>query len=242
MEKVKQRMRQLKDSIEEAQERETDANNAIKELDAKVDIWGGEKTTLQSRINVVQAEYEKILVRLKESEEKLDEAVARSEESELVRKELAETEVDDFERYEEIESNLKAATLSKENADHLVVESERKVIVLQRDVARMQEKYEKYTERADDLQERLDNYKDEMHELEGKDRDASEREEESEEKIKFLETQLREILSTAETHERNAAKQERLRDKIEDEIGTWEEKREVIRREMEETMGGLIED
>ena len=242
MEKVKQRMRQLKDSIEDAQQRETDANNKIKDLDAKVDIWGGEKTTLQSRVNVVQAEYEKILERLKENEMKLDAAVARTEESEEVRKELAETEVDDFERYEEIESTLKAAMLSKENADHLVVEAERKVIVLERDVARTQDKYEKYSQRADELQERLDTFGDEMHDLEGKDRDASERESENEEKIKFLETQLREVSSTAETHERNVGKQERLRDKLNEEIDTWKEKREGIRHEMEEVMGELIND
>ena len=242
MQQVKERIRQLKDSIEDAQERETDAKNQIKELDAKVDKCGGEITTLQSRINVVRTEYEKISERLKENEDKLDSAVARTEESEVHRKQLAETEVDDFERYEEIENASKAATLAKENADHLVVEAERKVVVLERDLARVQEKYDKFAERGDELKERLDGFTEELRDLEEKDRDASERENASEEKMKFLETQLRDILSMAETNERNVGKQERLRDKLEEEISTWNSKREEIRHEMEEAMGGLLDE
>ena len=232
-------MKQLKDSIEDAQERETNAKNQTKELEAKVDIWGGEITTLQSRINVVQAEYEKILVRLKESEEKLETAVARTEESEVRRKQLAETEVDDFERSEEIENTLKAAAVSKENADHLVVEAERKVVVLERDLERVQEKYEKYMKRGDELAESLENFTDEMRELEEKDRDASERENDQEDKVKFLDTQFREMSSTAETHERNVTKLERLRDKLMDEIDIWNNKRDEVNRELEE-MGALL--
>ena len=242
MEKVKERMKQLKDAIEDAQQRETDAKNAIKKLDAKVDIWEGEKTTLLSRIIVVKAEHEKISERLEEREAKLDDAESRTEESEVRRKQLAETEVDDFERSEEIESTLKAATVSKENADHLLVDAERKEIILEGDVARIQEKYEKFTVQVDDLQERLDSYTSEIRELEENDREASDRESVSEEKMKFLEKQIREVVSTAETHERNVGKQERLRDKLSDEICTWKDRREEIRHEMEEAMGGLLDD
>lgn len=234
-------MRQLKDSIEDAQQREMDALNAAKELDAKADIWEGEKTTLQSRINVVKTEYEKILKRLDESETKLDEAEAKTEISEKSRKLLAETEVDDFERHEEIESTLKAAAESKESADYLVVEAERKKIVLEQDLERMQEKHEKFAERCEELEKRLEESATEMRDLEEWDYDSSERENVSEEKIAFLEGQLREVRSTIEIHERDAAKLERSRDKLGDEIESWKEKREEVLQQLEE-FGALIND
>ena len=242
MEKVKERLQKLKDGIELAEQRETDAKNGIKELEAKVDILGGEKTTLKSRINVVQAQFNKIQDRLKDSEEKLEATLARTEDSEAIRQELAESEVDDFERSDEVENALKAAAIAKESAAQLVVESERKVVVLTGDLERVEERYETAMLRGDELKERLDGFKEEMYLLENKDRDASDRENVSEEKIKFLETQLREIMSTAETHERDVGKQERLHDTLHTEIQNWKDKREEIRHEMDVVAGGLLDD
>ncbi|XP_028402433.1 uncharacterized protein LOC114525370, partial [Dendronephthya gigantea] len=241
MEKVKKSLQKLKDGIEAAEQRETDAKNAIKELDAKVDKFHGEKTTLESRIKVVQDQIDKIEARLEESEKKLQAAIDRTEHSEVRRKELAETEVDDFERSEEVENALKATAIAKESAGQSVVESKRKVVVLTGDVKRVEERYEVAKNREDALTEQLEKLKEDIFLLENSDRDASDRENESEVKIKFLETQLAETKSTIESHERNVRKQERLHDTLRDEIETWEGKREEVRHEMEEVAGTLLE-
>lgn len=242
IELVKQRMAEMRDRIDSAEEREKDAKNHIREINEKIAILGGEKTTLESRIKVVQTEYDKKLERLEESKNKLDLALARADESEVRRKELADTEVDDFERHEDVESTLKAAAVSKEKADLAVVESKSKELILKGDLERTCEKYDRFTKRVEELKEQLDDCSKQMQTLEEKDRDASERENMSEEKVKFLETQLREALQTAETHERSVGKLERLKEKLNDDISDFKEKHDEIRHEMEEAMGGLLDD
>ena len=242
MNKVKERMRQLKDALELAEQREMDAKTATREVETKLDVLEGEKTTLISRINVMSAELDKINERLYERSEKLDVALERSEESEVRRKQLAETEVDDFERSEEAESTLKAASVMKEDAERMAVEAERKVLVLEGDLARAHEKHEKFVKRIVELTEEVTNGSQRIRVLEEKDRDASEREDINEEKAKFLETQVQETLTAAETLERQVGKLERLRDQLGLEIDSWIDKREEIRREMEEAMGSILDD
>ncbi|XP_046857961.1 meiosis-specific nuclear structural protein 1-like [Xenia sp. Carnegie-2017] len=241
MEKVKERIRLLKDKIEDAEQREADDALATKELEAKIDILGGEKTTLLSRINVVKADLLKVKNQLDEKETKLDDALARNENSEIRVKELADTEVDGYERSDKIESTLKEAAINKERADHMLVEAERKSI-LEQELVRIEEKYEKEQERGDELKKTLDGYTDQMRDLEEKDRDASEREDVSEDRMKFLESQIRVTLSSAESHEREAVKLENLNATLNDEVKSFKEKYENVLREMDEGMEDLIND
>lgn len=242
MEKVKERIRLLKDKIEDAEQREADDTLATKELEAKIDILGGEKTTLLSRINVVKADLLKVKNQLDEKEAKLDDALARNENSEIRVKELADTEVDGYERSDKIESTLKEAAINKERADHMLVEAERKKLILEQEFVRIEEKYEKEQERGDELKKTLDGYTDQMRDLQEKDRDASEREDVSEDKMKSLESQIRVTLSSAESHEREAVKLENLNATLNDEIKSFKEKYENVLREMDEGMEDLIND
>lgn len=232
----------MKDAIEEAQQRETDAKNGVRELEAKVDKLEGERTTLLSRINVVGAEFERISERLDESNDQLDDALARSEQSEVRRKQLADTEVDDFERTSELENLVKAASVRRETAEHLVVEGERKLLILERDLARAHEKYENFAERIEGLSERVSDTSKSIKELEKKDESASEREDLKEEEVKFLETQLQQSLAKSEASERDVGKLERLKDVLTHEISKEKGKLADIQHQMEDAMGDILDD
>lgn len=241
MDKIKERMRQLKESIEQAEQREVDAKCKTKEVDAKFDKSGGDKTTLESRINVVRAELVKVRERLAEGNEKLEDALERSERSEVRRKQLAETEVDDFEYTEEVSSAVKTAGTARESGELLVAEAERKVVVLEADLARTDEKRTKFATRVEKLNAEIVDVRDEIRALKEKDIDASEREDESEDKAKFLEAQVRQVIARVDEKERDAVKLKREHGDVELKIESWQKKLKQVKEQKEE-IGDIDDD
>ena len=241
MDKLKERMKQLKDAIEQAEQRELDAKNSTKEVDEKFDKKGGERTTLASRINVVRAELVKIRKRLAEANEKLEDAEDRCSCSEVHRRQLAVAEMDDFEFSEEVGNAVKTAAMTRTSAEHSVAEAERKVVVLEADVSKADKKRKKFVARVDKLSTEIAEVGEKIRALKAKDLDASEREDVSEDKAKFLEAQVRQTLANAEARERQAVTSGRARDELELEIETWIEKLENVKEQMDE-MGSILGD
>ena len=234
MDKLKGRMKQLKNDIEEVEQREFDAKNSTKEVEEKFEKKEGERTTLASRINVVRAELVKIRKRLAEANEKLEDAEDRSSHSEVRRKQLAVTEVDDFDYSEEVGSAVKTAATTRTSAEHTVAEAERKVVVLEADLSRADKKREAFVARVDALSTKIAQIGDEIRALTDADLDASQREDVSEDKAKFLEAQVRQTLAKAEAQERQNVTSGRTCDELKLEIGTWIEKLENVNEQMDE--------
>merc|ERR1712013_217083 len=123
---------------------------------------------------------------------KLKEITEQSEEIEASREELESKEQEGDERTEELESNLKDMKRTVEMNLLKVVEGDRKNNVCNNEIAKLREKAEKNEAIVTTLEEQIEGFGKRLEELEELEGAAGEREDLNEEKVTFLEGQLKE--------------------------------------------------
>merc|ERR1719495_2236414 len=137
---------------------------------------------------------------------------------------------------EELELNLKETTRSVELNELKVVEGDRRKMVCDNEIAKLTEKAEKSEARVASLEEQIENHGKRLEELEETEGAAGEREALNEEKVNFLERQLKETEGRADAAERMHAVLTNVIVEIETEIASWTKKTddmEVLMKDMD---------
>ena len=119
-----------------------------------------------------------------------------------------------------------------EEAHTVMVESERKMTVLENELQRTLERCAVGDVRVSTLEGNINMCGGEIRTLEDRDNDAAEREQLSEEKMKFLEDQMREVEERAEMGEREVGKMERIAAEVLNEIAGWKKKTKDVTDEV----------
>lgn len=240
MDKVREKMQALKDKIEEAEERELMAKAEMKDAEARAYQHESDLDSMQNRMALIEKDLAKTTKQLDEKREKLEQLENKQEEdSEVVRK-LEGVELDGDERLIELEEMLKEATAQADQFDHRNIEIIQKLQQTESELAKQRARADAAEALLEKLQTSVDEAGDNLKNLEMKDSNASQWEAETEEKIQFLEEQLKEILAQAEDTERRCAPLERTLDEHSVQIEEFRRKKEEVEKEMEE-MAELVE-
>ena len=125
-----------------------------------------------------------------------------------------------------------------------LVEVKRKAVVLKRDIERVSEKAETHEKRMNVLEDTIQSTGESLRVLEDRELESSDKEALNEEKIAFLEGQMKEAEIRLEAADRQAQNLERVLLDTDNERNTWIQKREAIEKEMAdiEAMESLGED
>lgn len=242
MNKIKEKMTTLKESIDRADEREADAKSELKEAEARAEHQANEAEAIRRRIKLLSAELAKVEERVDEQQERLDHVTQKGEKEEMVRKELEEVETEGDEKITELESLIVEASKEREEKTNVLNEAKRREVVLQRDLQTAVDREEKSMSTVRQLEKSLDRITEKMQNLEQADEEASEREQVTEEKMLFLGEQLKDANSRVDTAEREIGKLERTADSIMEEINSWKGKKKELEEEMQEITAIADED
>ena len=232
--KVRERMQKVKDKIDDCEQREYEAKSALKTVQAEAYTHEQDRDSLSNRIEMLEKDYEKLMERLEEKQARLDLLEDKLEEEGSIVKELTSSEMEGDEKLNDLEFTVKEAWKEASITEHSCHELENRLAQTQNELDKVRGRYnfamEKIERHENILSEAGENVKD----LQMKDEDASEREIESEEKIAFLQEQLKETLASAEDAERRAAPLDRSIDELSDGIEKYIRLKEKVESEMEE--------
>lgn len=239
--KLKERLQEMKDKIDEAEQRAQEAKSQLKEAEDNAERNQIEADGIRRRIKLLSKEYTKVLDRLEELEAKLGRASEKGEKEEEARRNLEENEMEGDEKVAEIETNLREALEMVEETQHRLTEAKRKEIVLRKDNKTAVERYTIAERKVDKMSSNLENIAEKAKNLEMFEDESFEREQINEEKIIFLEGQVKEEEQRLEDAEGREKTMKRHRDGIEDEIGQWQEKMKELQKEME-NLTSIVDD
>ena len=235
---IKKRIANLKVSIDDAEEREANAKGDLVYATDRQIKNETEARSLRNRVQTLQAEMARVTGKKSDILSQLDENAQRSEQSESNRKRLEEKEEEDFERSREIEEaakNMKYDLEEKENRYKEATLREKAVI---NDLKRVDENLERSLAKENELQKQLDDFAGSTDSLESNVNSLSEKEDDLQEKISFLDDQLKQV--SALLDEKNGAikTSERMRDRLLDELKREREKIADVERQFKEIEEG----
>jgi len=230
--KLRAKLKEITEYIETADQRKTDAKHAIVEASARLEKAETEVQSSRRRICLIEEDLKVTSERLQTAEEKLKTSTDTADECETTRQELETKESEDDEKIQNLEEKIKEMKRTLELNELKCVESQRKQTVYTRDIERIREKADGFETRVKLLEETIANHGQSLQELETREGEAGDREQLNEEKLHFLEGQLKETEVRAEAAERGCAVAERNILETENEINSWIQKREEIEREM----------
>jgi len=230
--KLRNKLKEITEYIETADQRKTDAKHAIVEASARLEKAETEVQSSRRRICLIQTDLNDASERLQTAEEKLKVSNDTTDDCENTRQELETKESEDDEKIQKLEEQIKEMKRTLELNELKCVESQRKQTVYTRDIEKVKEKADGFETRVKLLEETIANHGQSLQELETREGEAGDREQLNEEKLHFLEGQLKETEVRAEAAERGCAVAERNILETENEINAWIQKREEIEREM----------
>jgi len=230
--KLRGKLKEITEHIDEADQSKVDAVQSTGDAVSRLEKLETELQSSQRRTQLVAKDLSDINERLAVAEEKLNKATEQSEEIEASREELESKEQEGDERTEELESNLKDMKRTVEMNLLKVVEGDRKNNVCNNEIAKLREKAEKNEAIVATLEEQIEGFGKRLEELEETEGAAGEREDLNEEKVTFLEGQLKETETRADAAERMHAVLSNVIVEMETEIAGWTQK--IV--DMEHTM------
>ena len=235
---IKKRISDLKISIEDAEERENNAKAELVLATRRHINSETEARSLRNRLQTLQDEVERVTGKKSDILSQLDENAQRSELSESNRKRLAEKEEEDFERSREIEETAKNMKYDLEEKENRHKEATLREKALINDLKRVEENLERSLAKENELQKQLDDYAGSTGSLESNVNSLNEKEDDLQEKISFLDDQLKQV--SALLDEKNGAikTSERMRDRLQDELQREREKIAEVEREFKEIEEG----
>lgn len=235
--KVKERVSELQGEIDAAETRETDAIHELREALTRLEKAEAELATHDRRIKLLQAELNASTTRYDDSAGKLNKVEGDTSGIEDRRKELEDNEVEGDERLQDLEERAKEARRMLEENEVKLTEIKRKEVVLKRDIIRVVEKGETSEKRVNLLENTIQSTGENLRNLEEREDEASEKEALNEDKIAFLECQMKEAEVRLEAADRQVQNLERVILDTENEKNGWVSKRKVIEDEMENIDG-----
>lgn len=218
MGKLRAKLKEITEHIDEAEAAKTDASHANIEAIARLEKHDTELQSAQRRVKLVQKDLTDVTERLKGQEKKLKSTTKQSEEIEETREELETKEAEGDEHVEELETQLKEMRRTVELNALRVVDGERKIQVCTNEIAKTQDKATKNEGRVANLEELIQTHGKNLEELEDREGEAGDRESLNEEKHNFLTGQLKETETRAEAAERMHAVSTNLVVETENEI------------------------
>lgn len=226
-------MSKYKEEIDEAEERELAAKNELLDAESRVEKTQGEVEGLRRRLVLLREDLTKTKERLAVNKEKLDHVEGRYGDDDEMRQEFEATEMERDDQLILLEEECASAKKLSNEAHTVMVESERKMVVLENDLQRTIERLAVGKERVDALEARINSAGSEIQSLEDRDNEAADREQLSEEKTKFLEDQVREAEENSEMRGREVGKLERVATDYLNEINIWKRKTGAVNDEMQ---------
>ena len=233
METIKKKLSYLKEQIDEAEEREADAKNLLKDALAREEFYVSEAEGTKRRLRLLENDFSKVKLRIVQQEEKLQEVAEKGENEEQARKVLEESELEGDEKLTELEESLAEAEKKREEAIHLLNEAKRRLLVIQNDLNTARNREDICNKRVESLAQSLEKLGSRTKDLEKRDEVASEREQTTEEKFLFLEEQLKEATTRGDGYERQWQGLQRTADSTVLEIELWKGKTQDLKDEME---------
>jgi len=222
--KLRKKLQEVTELIENADQKKTDCKHANVEANAGLEKLETELQSSQRRTVLIKKDLAHTLERLKINEEKLGKSNATSEDVETERDALETKESEDDEKIQGLEEQIKEMKRTVEINELKVVEGERKVKVLEGDIAGIRKQAEGHEARVAALEETIENHGKKVEELEEREGEMGDREQLNEEKVDFLERELKETTVRAEAAERNCAVLRNTMMETETEISKWDQK------------------
>jgi len=224
----------LKDKIDEADEREHEAKQLLKEAESELEQKDKEAEGIRRRIKLLQSQLDKTNELYEEKKDKCDRASYKTASEEEMRKRMEECEMEGDEKIQFYEEALKEAIEKEEENTRTLVDAERRLLVVEEDLKKENKRKQRLCDKIAEQEGMINSANVQMCQLEKFDEEASEREELSEEKAKFLADQLKDVITRAEEAERNKTRLERALCDCDNEIHNVNEKIDSVRAEIDE--------
>ncbi|EDO47561.1 predicted protein, partial [Nematostella vectensis] len=228
----KEKMNAVKNAIDDAEDREAEAKYHLKEALERGDKAEENIEGMIRRRKLLEDELARITASLDQATQQLFEKRNKTEEEQATEKELGHMELEIDEVLNERECQCKEALAIAEEKHQNYIDACRKHTKAQLDCDRAKERLEKAQERIESLEYDLHRAGETMVELEAKDEVASEREMEREEKIAFLQAELKKLVEREDIAEREVQKLQRIIDEECIEMEQIIEKKESVSKEI----------
>ncbi|XP_048484506.1 tropomyosin-2 isoform X6 [Plutella xylostella] len=186
-------------------------NTALKRAESEV-------AALNRRIQLLEEDLERSEERLATATAKLSEASQAADESERIRKALENRTNMEDDRVAILEAQLSQAKLIAEESDKKYEEVARKLVMMEQDLERAEERADQSDCKIVELEEELRVVGNNLKSLEVSEEKATQREETFGNRVKLLDTQLKEAEARAEFAERSVQKLQKEVDRLEDEL------------------------
>lgn len=210
LDKVKDTLVKLKESIDVAEEREIEAHQQRQEADSRLEKAEEESESYRRRLKLLQADLVKTKKTLEEKQSRLAQVEGRSLDDDEKRREFEGVEVERDDQLIAIEEEALTAKQEAAESTHILMETQRKLQVVEGDMEKVHQRFDAADAKEKACIDTIESNCEEMRTLEDRDNDAAEREIEAEEKLRFLEDQLKEAVVRAENAERDVVRNENI--------------------------------
>jgi chromosome segregation ATPase len=239
LENIKQRISEMKISIDETDEREANAKEELVIVVERQLKSETEARSLQNRIETLKAELARVNGRATDILNQLDQNAQRSEESESNRKRLEDKEEEGFEMTKEIEDNAKFMKYDLEEKENRYKEASLREKALVNDLKRVEDNLERFLQKEVEFKKQYQDFMGTTNSLESNVNILNEKEDELQEKVAFLDDQIKQVTALEEEKASKIKTCERLKERLVDEIRREKEKMTEIEKQFEEIEQGL---
>jgi len=224
--KVRRKLEQATELIESTDEKIINHKAATLEAMARNDKLEVDLQSSKRRIILIQEDLRVTKERLTGQEEKLKTTQDNSEEVEKARDEMESRENEAEGKIEDLENNIKEMKRKNELNAGKLVESERKQGVCSDEITKIRERAETREARVKVLEGVIEDQGKSLSEIEEREGAAGQKETESEEKVAFLERELKDTTVRAEAAERMNAVLQNGAAVLQNDIASWVKRRE----------------
>lgn len=239
--KVKARLCAIKNQIDDAEDREQQAREKLQDAIAQEDKADSDVQSYQRRIQLVREELQRTQETLVEKERRLDHMLQRKEDEEMACKELEGVDQETDEKLVELEDAVMDGLKIAAEEEHKLVECNQKFRVTEDELLKATTRGERFEERVEYLENSINQTGESLLATDERYGAVTEREIEAEEKIEFLQQQLKELVTRYEEEERKVQPIERVIDGIMEDMARYKGKSQEIRDEMD-AMGDMVDD
>merc|ERR1711962_644494 len=205
LENVRAKLEEFTEHIEHADEQVLQHKNDNIEAIARYEKLEVDLAQAKRRIMLIKEDLKNATERLAIQEEKLAKVEAECSEVQEARDELESHEQEQEEKIDNLDESIGDMKRKCELSASRFVEAERREEVCRAEIAKLTEKAEKDEARIQVLEERIQGYASGLAELEEREGEMGEKESLNEEKIAFLEREMKETVVRAEAAERMSA-------------------------------------
>jgi chromosome segregation ATPase len=239
--KVKSKLTAMKEKIDQTEDRELEAKEKLREAEARLELALGEVDSFKRRLQLVEIDSKRTKESLGIRTNELEGMLQRTKDEEAACKELEATDMESDDKMTEMEDALEEAITRDKDDSLKLAENELKYKVTIHEKEKAVQRAVQLEERCELLEKNLTDTSTSMLSLEEKDADACEREIEGEEKVEFIQEQLKAMVYRYEEAERKGPPLENYIFQIMEDCDNIKAKKKEYEDEMK-AMGDMVED